>query len=151
MLSSASLCCAMLSLHQAELEASAESGATVKITLPDTGKQLEVAVGQDWVEDTSLPTAAGTAAGGTRLTGGVAVASGSGGSVAVGPVLPVSGLSGGSGASVRTYRIKWVQDESGALAVLEVVPAVRPQQQQQQVVSGSSSGSGQSAIAPVAF
>jgi hypothetical protein len=148
------LCCAVLCLHQAELEASAESGATVKITLPDTGKQLEVAVGQDWVEDTSLPTAAGTAAGGTRLTGGVAVASGSGGSVAVGPVLPVSGLSGGSGASVRTYRVKWVQDESGALAVLEVVPAVRPQQQQQQqqqVVSGSSSGSGQLAIAPVAF
>jgi hypothetical protein len=136
---------------QAELEASAESGATVKITLPDSGKQIEVAVGQDWVEDTSPPTAAaaGTAAGGTWFASGATGSSGSGGSVVVGPVLPVSGLSGGGGG-VRTYRIKWVQDESGALAMLEVVPAVRPQQQQQ-VVSGSSSGSGQLAIAPVAF
>jgi hypothetical protein len=98
---------------QAELEASAESGTTVSITLPDSGRQLQVAVGQDWVEDSS---------------------------------------SSSSGGGVRSYFIKWVQDESGALAVLEVVPAVRQQQQQVVATHGGVYGSRgrAAAVAPVA-
>lgn len=116
--SCAVLWCAVLwCLLQAELEASAESGTTVSITLPDSGRQLQVAVGQDWVDDPSS--------------------------------------SSSSGGGVRSYFVKWVQDESGALAVLEVVPAVRQQQQpQQQLVAtqggvGGSRGAG-AAVAPVA-
>jgi len=119
------LCCAVLCL-QAELEASAESGATVTITLPDTGKQVKVAVGQDWV-DVQEPqgvTATATAGGFSVPGGGV----------------------------VRRYAVKWVQDEFGALAVLEVVPAANQQQEQRQQrlsVSGGSLAVG-TAVAPVA-
>jgi hypothetical protein len=113
---------------QAELEASAESGATVTLTLPDTGRQIKVAVGQDWVQDTlGAP--------------GAAVTSGQGA-----PRLPLS-----VGGVVRTYFVKWVQDESGALAVLEVIPAVRQQQQQVMSVNGGHSGAAGAAIAPVAY
>ena len=91
---------------QAELAAAAVTGASVPITLPDTGAELQVAVGQEWVE--------------VGAAGGVGVA--------------------------KTYFVKWVQDESGALAVLEVVPAVRQLQQHQPVLSLSGSG----AVAPVA-
>eukprot|EP00775_Hariotina_reticulata_P013231 gene13231-13362_t len=63
---------------QAELEVAALTGASVVVQLPDNGKQVQVAVGQDWVLD-----------------------------AAVG----------------QWYRVKWVQDEAGKLAVLEVVPA----------------------------
>jgi hypothetical protein len=50
----------------------------VAVQLPDSGKEVQVAVGQDWVLDAAV----------------------------------------GQG-----YRIKWVQDEAGKLAVLKVVPA----------------------------
>jgi hypothetical protein len=119
-------CC--LAHAQAELEASAESGATVTITLPDTGRQIEVAVGQDWVQD-----ALGTP--------GAGVTSGEGA-----PTLPLS-----VGGVVRTYFVKWVQDESGALAVLEVTPAVGQQQQQGVPLIGRYSGGAGAAVAPVAY
>lgn len=69
-----------LPILQAELEVSAENGATVTITLPDTGRQVPVAVGQEWV---AVP--------------------------------------GTVGAAAATYFVKWVQDETGALAVLQVM------------------------------
>lgn len=115
---------------QAELEASAESGATVTITLPDTGHQVKVAVGQDFAQDTLGTHAAGV------------TSSGEGGR------LPST-----VGGAVKTYFIKWVQDESGALAVLEVVPVVRQQQQVVSVNGGHSGGMSPrgAAVAPVAY
>lgn len=134
---------------QAELEASAESGATVTITLPDTAQQLQVAVGQEWVHVNALgggPQQAGVA--GSRS------ASGRGGGQLP---LPVSG----NGAAVRSYFVKRAQDETGALAVSEVVlaaaAAARHQQQHQhqqhqhqQLAAVSSQAGGLAAVAPVA-
>lgn len=98
------------------------------ITLPDTGKQVKVAVGQDWVDVQETQGVVTTA---TATAGGVSVP---------------------GGGVVRRYVVKWVQDESGALAVLEVVPAANQQQEQRQQllsVSGGSLAVG-TAVAPVA-
>jgi hypothetical protein len=69
-------------------------------------------------------------------------------------VLSSSSNSSSSWGGVRSYFIKWVQDESGALAVLEVLPAVRQQQQQQQQLVATNGAYGSrgagAAVAPVA-
>lgn len=130
---------------QAELEASAESGATVTITLPDTAQQLQVAVGQEWVQVDALGGGAQQAAG---LAGSRSASGRGGGQLAL-------SVSGNGAAAVRSYFLKWAQDETGALAVSEVVPvaaaAARHQhQQQQQLAAVSSQAGGLAAVAPVA-
>lgn len=143
--------------QQAELELSAESGATATITLPDTGQQVKVAVGQDWLQIVETSHASETdsavdGGGGAQRSGGwrswlgagsagsagsragVHVASGGGG----GGVNAIGG-GGGVGSRSRAYSIMWVQDENGALAVLEVVPVA--------AVAGTTR---QQAMAPVA-
>lgn len=85
---------------QAELEAAAVSGATVSIQLPDTGRQVLVAVGQDWYDD----------------------------------------WQGNSQSKILVrYCIKWVQDDSGALTVLEVAA---PTPVQQDTVAGGDGSHG---------
>lgn len=84
---------------QAELEAAAVSGATVSVQLPDSGRQVQVAVGQDWHEEWQAMH---------------------------------------QGKILVRYYIKWVQDDSGALTVLEVAA---PRPVQQEAVAGSSNGS----------
>ncbi|WIA19835.1 hypothetical protein OEZ85_005742 [Tetradesmus obliquus] len=97
---------------QAELEEAAVTGARVLVTLPDSGKDVLVGVGQDWLEASSSGAAAGTQ---------------------------------------KCYQIKWDQDESGALTVLEVVP-VLSQMSDSSSSSGVSSKGGSSGmhLAPVA-
>lgn len=84
---------------QAELEAASVTGATVSVHLPDSGKQVQVPVGQDWYEERQVTQSRNVQA---------------------------------------RYHIKWVQDDSGALTVLEVTPA-KPRQHGGAV--GSSPGS----------
>jgi hypothetical protein len=89
---------------QAELEEAAVTGARVLVQLPDSGKEVLVGVGQDWVEASD----SGSAAAGVQ----------------------------------KRYKIKWAQDENGALTVLEVVPVLSQ--------SGGSRGDRGMRLAPVA-
>ncbi len=79
------------------------TGALVTIQLPDTGRQVKVAVGQDWVDE--LGYAVGAAQ---------------------------------EGSSRKVYRVKWVQDDSGALTVLEVAAVLSSSRHQQLRHSGFS-------------
>jgi hypothetical protein len=91
---------------QAELEEAAVTGARVMVQLPDSGKEVSVAVGQDWVDASDSGSAA-------------------------------------AAADVRKrYKIKWAQDENGALTVLEVVAVL--------LQSGGSRGEVGMHLAPVA-
>eukprot|EP00878_Enallax_costatus_P034374 GHUV01038107.1.p1 GENE.GHUV01038107.1~~GHUV01038107.1.p1 ORF type:complete len:316 (+),score=86.66 GHUV01038107.1:990-1937(+) len=93
---------------QAELEAASVTGATVSVQLPDTGKEVQVPIGQDWYEEWQA-----------TKHGNVQV----------------------------RYLIKWVQDDSGALTVLQVSPA-KPRQPPADGGAGSSTGSLRAVSAP---
>jgi hypothetical protein len=80
------------------------------VQLPDSGTEVLVGVGQDWVESSGHGAAAGVQ---------------------------------------KRYQIKWVQDDSGALTVLEVVPVLSQSSDSSSSSSSSRGGSGMHLV-PVA-